>query len=184
MRQWIPQKSNNTARNMILLLFCGAFLLLALTSVLGNISFRWGFQTVAILLLTAAVFLVTRYLTKLFTYRIEKDGEREGSYDLTVTESATNGKRAVTVCRIGLSHICSARLFDLSDGGASLAAWKAHKKGSKKIHDYRVDLSPTAFLLLTVKEGGETLYLLLSHEEELTELLLRAAMDYREEEEE
>ena len=103
MHQWIPQKSNETARNMILLLFCGAFALLALTSLFGDIPFRWAFQTVALLLLTAAIFLVTRYMTKRFTYRIEPDGE--DAYDLTVIESSANGKRAVTVCRIGLHHV-------------------------------------------------------------------------------
>ena len=182
MHQWIPQKSNETARNMILLLFCGAFALLALTSLFGDIPFRWAFQTVALLLLTAAIFLVTRYMTKRFTYRIEPDGE--DAYDLTVIESSANGKRAVTVCRIGLHHVAKASLLDLSDGGESLAAWNSFKKGRKKIHDYRVDLRPTVFLLLTVKEGGEELYILLSHEKELSELLLRTAKSYREEDEE
>ncbi len=182
MRQWIPKKTNQTARNMILLLFSGAFALLALTTILGEIPFRWVFQTVALLLLTAAIFLVTRYMTKLFFYRIEED--EEGEADLTVTEAAANGKRAVTVCRVGVRSVSFARLFDFSDGGESLAAWKEFKKGRKKIHDYRADLRPVTFLLLSVREGGQTLYILLSHERELTELLISAAKAYREEEEE
>ncbi len=182
MRQWIPKKSNDTARNMILLLFCGAFALLALTAIWGDIPFRWGFQTIALLLLTAAIFFVTRYMTKMFVYRVEAD--EDGDIDLTVTEAAANGKRAVTVCRVGVRSVCSARLFDFSDGEASLSAWKEFKKGRKKIHDYRVDLRPVTFLLVSVKEGGETLYILLSHEVELTELLTSAAKAYREEDEE
>ena len=181
MRQWIPQKSNQTARNLILLLFGGAFALLAITTLMGDYSFRWIFQTIAILLLTAAVFLTTRYLTKLYIYRMEENGE--GEPDLTVTESATNGKRPVTVCRVSLHHIESVRLFDFSDGGASLAAWKKFKTGRKRIFDYRIDFRPTIFLLVTVKEGGETLHLLFSHMEDLSELLRAAAEGYREDEE-
>lgn len=168
MMQWIPQKSNKTAKNMILLFFGGAFALFAVTTAVPTVPFRWVFQTVALVLLTAAVFLVTRYLTKLFIYRVEQGGE--GSTDLTVTEAAANGKRPVTVCRVGLEHICSVILLDFSDSGASLDTWKDFKKGRKKIYDYRVDLRPVKSILLTVTEGGEELYLLLSYEAELLDL--------------
>ncbi len=169
--QWIPKKNNQTAKNMILLLFGGSFALLAVTAAFPAVPFRWIFQTIALLLLTAAVFLVTRYLTKMFVYRVVETDE--GGHDLTVTEAATNGKRAVTVCRVGLEQIRRAVLLDFSDGGASLDVWKDFKKGRKRIHDYRVDLRPTKSILLIVNEGGEELYILLSHETDLFDLLIK-----------
>ena len=169
--QWIPKKSNQTAKNMILLLFGGSFCLLAVTYAVPDVPFRWAFQTVALLLLTAGVFLVTRYLTKMFVYRVQTTDD--GTLDLTVTESATNGKRPVTVCRIGMEQIQRVILFDLSDGGESLWAFKEFKKGRKKIYDYRVDLKPTKSILLSVNEGDDELYLLLSYEADLLALLSR-----------
>ena len=169
--QWIPKKSNQTAKHMILLLFGGSFCLLAVTYAVPEVPFRWAFQTVALLLLTAGVFLVTRYLTKMFIYRAEETDQ--GTLDLSVTESATNGKRPVTVCRIGMEHIQRVTLLDFSDGGESLQAFKAFKKGRRRIYDYRVDLKPTRCILLSVNEGGEELYLLLSYEADLFSLLSR-----------
>ena len=173
MYEWIPKKRNQTARNMIFLLFGGAAVLLLVTMAVPGVPFRWAFQLIALGLLTASLFLVTRYLTKCFVYRIIEDGE--GGYDLTVTETATNGKRAVTVCRVGMRNVLSVVRLDLSDGGASLAKWKEIKKKRGRIFDYCADFRPTVSVLVTVREGGEDLMIRLSPEDELTALLERAA---------
>ncbi len=173
MYEWIPKPRNQTARNTIFLLFGGSAALLLVTVAFPQVPFRWGFQLVALGLLTAAVFLVTRYLTKRFIYRIVEDGE--GGYDLTVTETASNGKRAVTVCRVGMDHVLSVQRLDLSDGGDSLAKWNATKKKRTKIFDYCMELRPTVSALVLVREGGEELLLRLSPEEELIALLEQAA---------
>ena len=97
MYELIPQKTNKIAARLVALSFFGAAAVLLCTVLAPAVPFRWVFQLIAILLLTAGVFLTTRYLTKLFFYRITEDG------DLTVTEAAANGKRQVTVCRVAVA---------------------------------------------------------------------------------
>ncbi len=173
MYQWIPKKTNTTDRKLTFLLFAGGAALILVTNFAPELPGKWVFQLIAVALLTAAVFLVARYQGKCFVYRVEEG--REGSYDLTVTETNSRGKRAVTVCRVGLSAIASVRLIDFSDGGDSLSFWQSFCKGRKKIHDYTVDLKPVRSILVTVEEGGETLYLRLSPIDELYDLLRRQA---------
>ncbi len=171
MYEWLSQKTNKTDRRMILLLFAGAAALILITSLVPGVPGIWVFQFIALCLLTAAVFLVARYQGKLFYYRIEEDGE--GSYDLTVTETNSKGKRAVTVCRVGLSSIHTVRMLDFSDGGESLEFWNTFKKTKAKLHDYTVDLRPVKSILVMVNEGGDDLWLRFSPEEELYQILKR-----------
>ncbi len=166
MYEYIPQKSNRTARRLILLFFAGAAALFLLTVLFPTVPFRWVFQLIALGILTAAIFLVTRYVTKLFIYRIETASE--GEHDLTVTEAAANGKRAVTVCRIGLSHIQSCRIVETAEADALL---KQLKKEHIRLYDYTVDLRPAQSIFLLTDEGGETLALRLSYDTTLFGLL-------------
>ena len=162
MFEWIPTKTNTTARKMILLLFLGSAALMVTTMLVPTVPFRWVFQLIAIFLLTAGVFLTTRYITKLFIYRIENG-------DLTVTEANTNGKRQITVCRVGLANITS--VTHCQSAEESVGQIKGHKKNRSRFFDYTVDLQPAEFLLVTVTEGGEELTLRLSYDKTLCELL-------------
>ncbi|MBE6546138.1 MAG: hypothetical protein E7668_01695 [Ruminococcaceae bacterium] len=173
MYEFIPQKTNQTARKLILLFFAGAAALFALTLLVPAIPFRWVFQLFALALLTAAIFLVTRYVTKLYIYRTEPTAG--GAVDLTVTEAAANGKRAVTVCRIGLSQIRHRRL--VSSQTEFDAALKELKKERIRLYDYTVDLHPTESILLLAEEGGETLALRLAYDQTLFELLTPTESD-------
>lgn len=165
MYEWIPKRTNQTARNLIFLLFGGAAALLLVTFAVPDVPFRWVFQIVAVGLFTAAVFLVTRYITKQFTYRLIKSDE--GGTDFTVTESASGGKRPITVCRIGTEEVVSVRLLDMADGGESERFWNETKKKRGKIFDYCPDFHPVQSMLVTVREGGELLMLRLAVEPEL-----------------
>ena len=147
---------------MILLFFLGSAALLATTMLVPTVPFRWVFQLLAIFLLTAGVFLTTRYLTKLFFYRIQNG-------DLTVTEANTNGKRQITVCRVGLSGILS--VTECHSATEAKEQIKALKKRRVKYFDYTVDLQPAESLLVLVEEGGEELALRLSYDEQLAERL-------------
>ncbi len=169
MYEWISKKTNKTDRNMTLLLFAGGAALIAVTSLVPGVPGKWVFQLIALGLLTAAIFFVTRYQSKLFFYRIIEDGE--GSFDLTVTETNIKGKRAVTVCRVGLLGIRTVRMLDFADGGESLEFWSSVKKTKTKIHDYTVDLRPVKSILVMVHEGGDDLWLRFSPEEEFYQLL-------------
>lgn len=158
--EWIPKKTNQTAQTVIILLLVAAAILFAFPMVLPDLPFRWGVQLLALGLLTAAIFMVTRYVAKFYIYRIVSDGD--DANDLTVTESRANGKGQVTVCRVGLAHILRRELVESNE---RVAQERKGKKG--KIFDYRVDFHPAQSILLTVEEGGEELTLLLSYSEEL-----------------
>ncbi len=162
MYQYIPKRTNQTARKLILLFFAGAAALMLITMIARAVPFRWVFQLIALFLLTAAIFLVTRYVTKLFLYRIE-------SGDLTVIETDTRGKKRLTVCRVGIANV--SRVHRLTDQ-AQTKAILAELRGNKiKVFDYTVDLRPSDSILAVVNEGGEDLAVRLSFDEQLFALL-------------
>ena len=157
-----PQRTNKKAESLIILFFVGAAALLLLSVPLQGIPFLWVIQLFAVMLLVASVYLVTRYITKGFIYRIE---EAEGGPDLTVTEVASGGRRQITVCRVSLSGICEVTAD--SDG----AELKRLRRGRKKIYDYRPDLAPARSIVLLSEECGEECVILLAYDERLFELL-------------
>ncbi len=169
MYEWIPTKNNRKAMNLILCLFLGAGLLMATTVAFRGMPYRWAFQLLALGLLTAAIFLTTRYVMKSFLYRVVSDGQ--GGHDLTVSELTSGGRRQITVCRVGLSGIYERILLDFTDGGASATRWHQIKKQRRKIFDYSADLKPDKSIVLYLNEGGEDLTLRLDYDEALWNLL-------------
>ncbi len=153
-----PPKRNKKAQSLIILFFAGSIALLLLSAVLKGLPFLWVIQLFAILLLVAAVFLITRYLTKGYIYRIA-DG------DLTVTEISSGGKRQLTVCRVALASI--EECFEYS-GGEGI---KKYKGQHKRIFDYRPDLAPDKSILLLTNEGGEEAVILLGCDEGLLQVI-------------
>lgn len=166
--EWLPTKSNQKARNVVLVLLIGAFALMLISSVFSALPFRWIPQLLGLVLLTAAIFLTTRYLTKLFIYRIVGEGE---SLDLTVTEASSNGKRQITVCRVALSGIRRLVILDASKPEVEKEERAFLKKSKVKQFDYRPDLCPAKSILLIVEEGGEELCLFLAYEERFASYL-------------
>ena len=164
--EWIPAKSNTIARNLVMILLVGAFVLMLIPTAIPTLPFRWVVQLIALFLLTAGIFITTRYLTKLFIYRIVSNGE---SLDLTVTEAASNGKRQITTCRVGLSGVRRVCILDSAEVGKQER--EALKKERIKQFDYRPDLSPAKSILLVVEEGGEELALFLAYEEKFASWL-------------
>ncbi len=162
--EWIPTKSNQKARNTVIVLFFGALALMLIPMAFPALPFRWAVQLLSLVLLTAGIFLTTRYLTKLFIYRIVGEGE---SLDLTVTEANSNGKRQITICRVGLSGIRRMVILDASKPEIEKEERALLKKSHIKQYDYRPDLCPAKSLLLIVEEGGEELCLFLSYDETL-----------------
>ena len=164
--EWIPSKTNQTARNLVFVLIVGAFALMAIPAAIPTLPFRWVIQLLALALLTAGIFMTTRYLTKIFLYRIVGEGD---DLDLTVTEAASNGKRQVTVCRVGLRGI--RRAVILSSREEEKKERAVLTKNRTKQFDYRPDLHPAKSILVIVEEGGEELCLLLAYEERLASYL-------------
>ena len=165
MYEWIPKRTNKRVQNVVILLIVAASAALAVPMLFGIDGFRWAFQLTSIGCMTAVIFLVTRYLTKIFIYAIrERDG---GALDLTVTEAKQNGKGQITVCRVGLSGIRVCRVLDETTDPNARACLTALKKQRKKIFNYCVDIHPAQSILLAVEEGGEELWLELSYSPEL-----------------
>lgn len=173
--EWIPTKSNQKARNTVIVLFFGALALMLIPTAFPTLPFRWVIQLLALVLLTAGIFMTTRYLTKMFFYRIVGEGEE---LDLTVTEASANGKRQVTVCRVGLSGIRRLVILDVTKPEIEKEERALLKKSHTKQFDYRADLCPAKSILLIVEEGGEELCLFLSYEERLASYL--APREYEE----
>ena len=171
MYQWIPQKSNKTAQRAILILLLGAILLFGFTAIFPNLAYRWVYQMIGLGMLTAVLFLVTRYVTRTYIYQIRgKDGEEQ---DLEILECSANGRKQITVCRISLFGLRSLTLLDLSDGGKSESFLAACKQEKKKIYNYCVDLQPQRSCLLLCDESGEELWIRLNYEPGLWEILSR-----------
>lgn len=172
MYQVIPKRTNSQASRLILLFFAGAAALMLITMLVPSIPFRWVFQLIALGLLTAAIFLVTRYITKLFFYRIENG-------DLTVIETDGKGKKQITVCRVGVGNVI--RCEHLTRPEQTDAALADLKKRKIKLFDYTVDLRPAESLLVLVVEGGEELAIRLSFDEGLLSILTPEGEDEAEE---
>ena len=101
-----PKRSNNKAGTVTLILLITAVIVFAVCTAFKNMPFRWAFQLTAIVIFTSAVYIVARYLTKFYAYRIDGD-------ELTVTE--LSGKRQLTVCRISLSSVKEIALVDFPE---------------------------------------------------------------------
>ena len=173
MFEYIPQRTNKTAEKVILILIVGAAALFGMTVAFPTISYRWVFQLLAIGMLTLILFLVTRYVTRSYLYRVceREDGARE----LEILERQGNGKRQLTVCRVSLTGAVSLTLLDLCDGGKSEALLATHKREKKRIFDYCVDLQPEKSCLLQCNEGGEELWIRLNYDPRLWDLLMPTA---------
>ena len=174
----IPKRSNTTARSMVMVLMIGAFALMFFTVLFPTLPFRWVVQLIALVLLTAGIFMTTRYLTKLFIYRIISDG---ASFDLTVTEAAVNGKRQVTVCRVGLGGIQERCLLEQSNAEETKKRFDTLKKEQIKLYDYCVDYRPVKSILILAEEGEQSFAIRLSYDEELWSYL--SPMEKEEEQE-
>ena len=163
MYEFKPKRTNDKARNLVILFFIGSAALLLLSIALDGIPFLWVIQLFAVILLAAAVFLVTRYIMRGYIYRIE---QTDGGADLTVTEISSGGRRQITVCRISLLGIKSAEAY-----GADRSKLREYRQKTKKIYDYRVDLAPEKSIALLSEECGESSVILLAFDDRLLEIL-------------
>ena len=157
MEEFRPPRSNNKARNLTLIFIVAAFAIFFICALFKEMPLRWAFQLISIVIFTAGVYMVARYLTKNYIYRIDGD-------DLTITE--ISGRRQTCVCRIAISGVKNIALVDYTtDEGTALA--KELKKKKTKRFDYRVDLSPARFIVIETDEGYENSTIYVSYEEKL-----------------
>jgi len=167
MYEYIASSEKRRAPRLILLFFLGGMALMLLPSVL-SVPFQWAFQLVGLCLFTAAVYLVTRYMTKSFLYRVFPDDD--GRMDFSVTE--LRGKTRCMVCRIGLADIREAVMVDARSKEEMAEVKKRIKAEKLRCYDYCSDLSPTLSCYLFVREqSGEPLVIRIMPDEKLFKLL-------------
>lgn len=169
MYEWIPQKNNKKAQKTTLLLFGGAAVLMAFPMLFSDLPYRWILQLISLGLLTAAIFMMTRYIMRIYIYRILN--LENGNLDLTVTEAKSGGRGQITVCRIALTGIRKCVCADDSPDSEGNRLLANKKKERKKIFDYCADLHPVQSIVLVAEEGGEELILRLSYDPTLFDLL-------------
>ena len=167
MYEYTPKKENNKAAHLTLLLLIGGFLMLALTSALPSLPFRWAFQIAGILLIGVGIYLYTRYFTRTFSYAIVV--REDGSRDLTVTECQR--KSRVTVCRLSLSGIERIEIVKATERERASALKKALSAEGRKLFSYTVNLAPASVCYLVATECGQPLAILFEPDERLLRML-------------
>ena len=169
MYEYIPPKNSQKLSALCVTLFIGAVTFFGITTALEEMSFRWVFQLIAMFMLTAGVFVTSRYIMKNFIYRAERLSE-SGSIDFTVTE--VQNRHRITVCRISLDNVEDVCVLD---GKQAVRDQKKKTKAEKrKFYDYSPDPFVQKKLCVRVTECRESLALYLSYDEELEKLLTRS----------
>ncbi len=167
MYEYTPKKENNKAAHLVLLFLIGGFLLLALTSALPNLPFRWVFQIVGIVLIGGGIYLYTRYFTRTFTYAIVR--REDGSDDLTVTECQR--KSRITVCRLSLSGIERIEIVTAAERDRRKALKKELRANRRTLFTYTVNLALAKVSFLSATECGQAVAICFEPDEQLLRML-------------
>lgn len=163
MQEFRPLRSNNKARDLTFIFIIAAVAVFGICFAFKDMPFRWVFQLAAMGIFTAGIYLVARYLTKNYLYRVDGD-------DLIIIE--ISGKRQLCVCRISLSKAKNISLVDLKKDENSTLPEEIKKNRSRRF-DYRVDLSPSRFIVIETDEGCENSAIFLSYDEGMLGLIDR-----------
>ena len=165
--EYIPERNNQKISGLILVCLIGGFLLLAFTSVLKGLPFRWVLQLMGIGLLSGAIYLYTAYITRAFVYRVmvREDGER----DLLIDE--IRRKSRTTVCRISLSGIRRVEQIPSGDREKMSALKKELRKAGYRQYTYDTSFLPSSVCFLLADECGEMLAIRIPDEDGLLRML-------------
>ena len=152
MYEYTPPKNNQKAQRLIPLFLVGGGVLILLPRILG-LPYASLFQLAGAGLLTAAIFLATRYVAKSYVYRICP--VEDGQADFEVVE-LMSGQRRRTVCRIALTDVEEIITLKSEDQAALRALRERIRKEGRKLYHYCPDLSPDSVTYLLIKEqlGG------------------------------
>ena len=163
---YTPPKESKKLKLLTGVFFFAALLLFAF-SMSFSLPYEWLVELAAIVLLTGAILLFTRFVFKEYTYKIERT--EEGGYDLVVDEITP--RTNVTVCRVSLSNIERVEL--LCEKNADELRRKAkERKRFSYLPDLFVAEGSDCFVFVT--ECGEPLALRLSADKTLYGILKNA----------
>ncbi len=166
---------NRAAKVSALLTFIGGAFAFIMASG-GAIPYPVVAQFIGIVFFTYAIFVVSAYLTRRYTFIVEsvsgaaEDGE--GAYDLIVYEVGAKIKGAVgtvdkKICHVSVKHIEFIRVVDAENK-------KAVAKERRKMDRYTYDAQFMAArrIEIVIKNGGEEASMLITYDEELLRALL------------
>lgn len=160
--EYMPTPKNQWIKTLCVGMFLVSLVLFMVSGVQDLLPMPWLFQFVAVGMMTASVMLMGRYLLRYYMYRVE---EINGGVDFTVTEITRRG--GTTVCRLGLGQLRAVKV------------WNDENKPprGKKIYNYCVDARPAESHLLEFVDGGELIYIRLSPDARMLEILAGAARE-------
>ena len=167
-----PKKNTKQMTGVILCLVslgAGPFLF---SLIIPNLPFKWAFQLFSIIVLTAVVFIISRFAAKSFLYSIVKtDGD---ALDMTVTEITNGGRSKITVCRIsvaGIERIEKIDRTDANDRNKQKELEKQAKKDGRKSFNYSPNINPASICVILCEECGEKFLIKLEADDTLLSYL-------------
>ena len=164
MYEYMPKGDRGKLKGICMAMFAGGVVLFFSSGIEG-ILYPAIMQTAAVLIITATIMIMGRYLLRHYLYRVTDDGE---GLDFVVDEISRNGR--YTVCRLGLVQLVSA------------GAYSDDKKPAKgtKVYNYCVEIKPRDSWLLEFLDGEDRIFIRISPDERLKEILADAAFGNKE----
>ncbi len=166
-----PPKNNKKATGIVIMLFASATGLFLFTMLIA-VPFAWVIQLIAIAALTAAIFIVSRFVTKNFLYVVNQN--ERNSLDLDILEISNGGKKQITVCRIAINGIEEAYTINKTEKASvelEQTLLKKAKQDKRKIFNYCPDINPVKYSIIIGEESGERYLIKLTPDDKLCEYL-------------
>ena len=123
------------------------------------------FQLVSLLLLTAAISVLIRYLMRNYTYAVQECDRGGDIPDFVITEQY--GKRLTVVCRVSVTEV-EAAMPVTEENRLQI---KEMTKG-KRVFSYISEINPRDLYLITVRMENETVYLKIVADKTLISVLM------------
>jgi hypothetical protein len=157
-----PKPQNRSAKSCALICLIVGALMFAFSGI-DIIMWKWFPQTVGVIFLTASIYIASVYLLRYYTFAVTERNDTT-SYDLVIHEF--KGKRSMTVCRIGLDDIVSARVVDKQNKKTVSAERK-----DKKRYTYDVTFLPSRQVEIVAEIDDEILSILITYDQELLDMI-------------
>ena len=166
-----PKKQNKLTDFACIACFVGGIGIFAVSILNASVPYlTLAAQIVAVLLLTAGVYLYSKFIARTFTYKVQPGGIFDALgrelYDLIVVETVGNRKQT-TVCRIALRDIATVQARPVrATKKNGLDKIEAQDGGHK--FSYCVDMVPEKVIFVRDTDGNAVL---LTYDAELWHIL-------------
>ena len=162
--EYAPKLKKKKEKTLLLAAITVAVLLYAVSRLPG-IPYPFIYQLISIFCLVFVIMLTTRYLMRSYVYRVESGEDGSAVPDLVIEEYY--GNHITTVCRLALSDIRSAVRWNAQTKAALAGPMK-----DKRLYRYTGEFSPADLCVLEADDEGETIFLRISADDTLMNLIL------------